>query len=61
MTNGLKAFNEHMERKKILDSGGRIKCPNCKDGFIIKVADDVYLCDKCKCGIIPRFPLDVSA
>lgn len=57
MSNGLKAFNEHMERKKILDEGGHIKCPNCKEGYIGRVADDVYVCDKCKCGIVGRFPL----
>ena len=58
MNNGLKAFNEHMERKTILDKGGRIKCPNCKDGYIAKLTDDIYLCDKCKYGIIGRFSLD---
>ena len=61
MSDGLKAFNEHMERKKTLDNGGRIKCPNCKDGYIVKVADDVYLCNKCKCGITARVPLDIPA
>ena len=60
MSDGLKAFNEHMERKKLLDSGGHIKCPNCKDGLIIKMAEGVYLCDKCKCGITERTPLNIS-
>lgn len=61
MSDGLKAFNEHLERKKILDSGGRIKCPNCKDGHIKKVTEDVYMCDKCKCGITGRVPLNIPA
>ena len=60
MNNGMKAFEEHLQRKNILDHGGRIKCPRCTEGYIIKMADDVYMCEKCKCGITFRFPLDVQ-
>lgn len=61
MYDGIKKYNEHVERIRILEGGGRIKCPNCEDGYIIKIDDEIYMCKKCKVGIVSRFKLDLPA
>ena len=61
MGNGYEQLKKHMERMEVMDNGGKIKCPNCKDGYIRKVEEGIYLCNKCKCGIVSRMPLDLPA
>ena len=56
--NGLNMFEEHQKRIRFMDGGGKIKCPQCKDGYIRKMDEDVYYCDMCKCGITVRYKLD---
>ena len=53
--------NEHLERIKFLNNGGRLECPYCRKGFVSRVSEGTYICDKCGKGMITRIKIDLPA
>lgn len=59
MENEKNSYSDFLDRMNILNSGGKLQCPYCGEGFIARIEDGVYSCDKCGHGMITRTRLDV--
>ena len=45
MENEKKSYSDFLDRMNILNSGGKLQCPYCGEGFIARIEDGVYSCE----------------
>mgnify|MGYP003291942528 CR=1 FL=1 len=60
MSSTKKPNNVSFDRMSHLANGGEIDCPYCKEGKISMVNRAVFLCNKCKRGIVARVKLNAQ-